>query len=255
LYLENPNIKSLEQQIAGAQIEVKEIPIPLGTEMDTHLREFRIQAQTLQSKFPDSFIISGLSAEKLAALTFDDGPDGESTEKIASILDSYGVPGTFFFVGQHISRYERAYNAVLLSSHEIGNHSWSHLRPTELSIYELLNEVDLCQAALNAGEQGKKLYRPPFGLVTQEQMAVLDKHGYTVVAWSVDSMDWYFDNPEDIARCVIEAIHPGAIILLHSAGGKDNRTATIEALPVIIENLKSQGYKLVTVNELIKAVQ
>jgi peptidoglycan/xylan/chitin deacetylase (PgdA/CDA1 family) len=104
-------------------------------------------------------------------------------------------------------------------------------------------------------QQGKKLYRPPFGLVTQEQMAVLDKHGYTVVAWSVDSMDWYFDNPEDIARCVIEAIHPGAIILLHSAGGKDNRTATIEALPVIIENLKSQGYKLVTVNELIKAVQ
>jgi len=249
--IEHPSIESMEQQAESLRIEVKEVPIPLEADIDMHLRDFRRQAKTLQSEFPDSFIISNPTAGKLAALTFDDGPDRETTGKIVEVLDGYGIPGTFFFIGRQISKFEQVFEAVHSSGHGTGNHSWSHLRPTDLTIHSLLDEVETAQAVLDDKTDMIKLYRPPYGLVTREQMALLAESGYTVVAWSVDSMDWYFDNPDDIAKCVIEAIHPGAIILMHSAGGKDNRNATVMALPKIIENLKAQGYKFVTVNELM----
>lgn len=235
-----------------ANTYVSVIPIPIDETMDTHLAEFRSKAKYLQQKYPNSFFISIPTDKKVVALTFDDGPDKDSTIKIIRILNKYNVPGTFFFIGNQMDKYSETVNAALTDGHTIVNHSWAHLRSTDSSIDELIEEVKRTQNSIDSFTTSPKLFRPPYGLVNDEQMPELIDTGFKVVAWSIDSMDWYFTNSEDIVTCVVDAIHPGAIVLMHSAGGSSNRQATIDALPKIIETLQNLGYSFVTLDELSK---
>jgi len=228
---------------------VRKIPIKLEPEIESHLAQFRKEAGLLHQKYPDSFLISTGSVHKTIALTFDDGPDADATMKIIDILNDYDIPGTFFLIGQQIDRYPEMVRIITENGHSIGNHSWSHKRPTDLSIEELMNEVTKAEQRINSNGTATKLYRPPYGIVNPLQMPVLIEAGYRVICWSVDSMDWYFDNPEQIAACVTESAHPGAIVLMHSAGGQNNRQATIEALPVIIETLSEKGYRFISLDQ------
>lgn len=227
---------------------IREVPLPLDEAMEQHLKEYRTKAKQLQLKFPDSFILSIPTSEKIVALTFDDGPDAGTTKEIVEILNQFQVPATFFFIGNQISQNHEAARLVIESGHLAANHSWSHLRPTEIDAGKCIDEVIAAENAISNLTTTAKLYRPPYGLLTEEQMTALVEAGYKVFAWSVDSMDWYFDDPNDIVKCVVENIHPGAIVLLHSAGGKSNRQATIEALPLIITALKDMGYRFVTLD-------
>jgi peptidoglycan/xylan/chitin deacetylase (PgdA/CDA1 family) len=229
-----------------SDIYVREIPIALPADMDSHLTEFRRKAKHLQQSYPKSFLIAMPATEKTVALTFDDGPDSSSTLKIIEILNSYQVPGTFFFVGQQVNRHAEAVKAALAGGHVVANHSWSHVRPTDANTDLLMEEVQRTQDDLSEFGAEAKLFRPPYGLVNEDQMPALIQAGFKTVAWSIDSMDWYFDKPEDIVTCVTKNIHPGAIVLMHSSGGPSNRQATIEALPIIIETLQEQGYRFVS---------
>lgn len=238
-------------QIPGSDNYVREVPIRLEPDMENHLKLFRNSARMLVQEFPQSFMItmnsSGFEAgDKTIALTFDDGPDSSSTLEIVKILNEYGVPGTFFLIGQQIEGYPNAIKSILDGGHTIANHSWSHMRPTDISTDLLMNETDKAQEAIASHNVTTKLYRPPYGLVKRTQMPALREAGYKVVSWSIDSMDWYFTNADLIVRCVVENAHPGAIVLMHSAGGSDNRKATIEALPIIIETLQEEGYRFVS---------
>lgn len=226
------------------------IPLSIDANMDKHLKEYRRKAKELQVKYPDSYIISAPVNKKIVALTFDDGPDRKTTNQIIDILNSYGIKGTFFFVGESMNSAYDIVNKTIDSGHLIGNHSWSHLRPTELSIADMLYEVASGASKLNQFNCTDKLYRPPYGLVTEEQMARLTELGYKVIGWSVDSMDWYFNDSDKIYKCIIERVHPGAIVLMHSAGG--NKNSTVEALPHIIEELLTQGYEFVTIDYIIE---
>jgi peptidoglycan/xylan/chitin deacetylase (PgdA/CDA1 family) len=224
---------------------VREIPLPLTSEMEERLEQFRKNARLLHEEYPEHFLISLPATEKTAALTFDDGPDNSSTPEIVEILNTYRVPATFFLIGWQMENNMDTIQYLIDSGHTLANHSWSHVRPTDAAIEEMMNEVGRAQEKLDAVDAGNKLFRPPYGLVNRTQMPALIDAGYQVIGWSVDSMDWYFDKPEDIVTCVVENIHPGAIVLLHSSGGPANRKATIEALPLIIETLLEQGYRFV----------
>ncbi|HOB20459.1 MAG TPA: polysaccharide deacetylase family protein [Candidatus Atribacteria bacterium] len=227
---------------------IRDIPLPLDEAMEQHLTEFRTKAKELMLKYPDSFFISLPTNEKVVALTFDDGPDAYTTREIVEILDRFQVPATFFFIGNQISRNPGSARLVIESGHLAANHSWSHLRPTDIDTGKCISEVTAAESAIAGITSACRLYRPPYGLVTEAQMAALEEAGYKVFAWSVDSMDWYFDDPDDIVRCVVERVHPGAIVLLHCAGGRNNRRATIEALPQIITELKDMGYSFVALD-------
>lgn len=110
-----------------------------------------------------------------------------------------------------------------------------------------MEEIRKTQKSLDYFYDAPKLFRPPYGLVNDEQMPEIIHAGFKVIAWSVDSMDWYLTNPEDIEACVVTQIHPGAIILMHST-----RQATITALPHIIEAIRNLGYQFVTIDEMIR---
>jgi Polysaccharide deacetylase. len=231
-------------------------PITLNIETDTHLKEFRSQAIKLHNQFPDIFLISGSHEEKKVALTFDDGPDEKTTPAIMEILNEFGIKATFFVTGQNAQKYPNVIQSLYNSGHQIANHSWSHARPLSLDTDELLREINDTNKTLHdiLGTPAVNLryFRPPYGLLTSEQLKVLKNLEYIAVCWSIDSMDWYTSSSEEIEKCVVDSVHPGAIVLLHSAGGENGRVNTIKALPEIITELSRQGYEFVTVDELLE---
>jgi len=230
---------------------IVEPPIDMDNSTRLHLKKFRIEAGKLYNKYPGSFIIMLPTKSKKIALTFDDGPDSHTTPQILDILEGHDTVATFFVVGQNVDKYPEVFERIIKDGHQLANHSWSHSRPTSITTAELINEVEKTQRKIHLKGVDTKLFRPPYGLITHQQMHELKALGYTVVIWSIDSMDWYTSNPEDISDCVIKSIHPGAIILMHCTGGYNNRQATIKALPNIISTLKKEGYEFVTVNQLL----
>lgn len=211
------------------------------------------KARLLEKAFPGSFIMNSSSDRKVVALTFDDGPDTKTTPQILNILNEYNTPATFFIVGQNGKKYPNILQRMVDEGHQIGNHSWSHLRPTELDYRDFTSELFSTQDLLKGyvGSTKPFYYRPPYGIADPHQIEQMSNDGYLVISWSLDSLDWNTTNSKEILDKVINSIHPGAIVLMHSTGGPDNRLATIKALPEIIENLSAQGYEFLTVEDLI----
>lgn len=246
-------IKSSEQSnwTYTASTSITEPPIYLDENIRTRLKNFRNEAAKLHQLYPETFLSSLPTQKKIIALTFDDGPDSRSTIKVLDILELYNIPATFFVIGQNIDKHREVIYRAIKNGHQIANHSWSHIRPTSVSTSELIGEVEKTQKKLQEMGITTKIFRPPYGLVTPQQMEALKALGYKTVIWSIDSMDWYTSNPQEIIQCVLSNVHPGAIILMHCAGGPDNRNGTIEALPLIISALKKEGYQFVTIQQLI----
>lgn len=215
--------------------------------------EYYKKAKELKQMFPNVFYMDSQSQRKRVALTFDDGPDNNTTPKILDILNQYNVPATFFLIGENAERYPAVVKRIFYEGHQVANHSWSHLRPTELSSSNFLWEVKQSSKVLQdyLRPSNPLYYRPPYGLLTNTQMGKIREEGYLVISWSIDSLDWTKSTPKDIRDKVVDSIYPGAIVLMHSAGGKDKRQSTVEALPDIIDSLTKQGYEFVTVHDLL----
>lgn len=188
-------------------------------------------------------------AEKVIALTFDDGPWTTTTEQILDILKQNNVKATFYWVGQAIQENPDIAKKVVAAGHAIGNHTWRHLmedldEPT--AVQELSNTAKLIYQATGVRTH---LMRPPGGNLGGELVNYAKKKGYLVTMWSADTSDYYVSTPLIIDNALRDAT-PGGIVLLHDGGG--DRAQTVEALPQIISSLRRQGYKFVTVPELMQ---
>lgn len=138
--------------------------------------------------------------------------------------------------------------------HIIGNHTYWHPNLVEEA------DIGILEAEVNRTEDTlatiigyrTKLFRPPYGFLYNELVEKLAEMDYTIVNWSVDTLDWRELPPEDIAYNIFSNVHPGAIILMHDGGDwEGDRTGTIEALRLIIPRLQEQGMEFVTVPELL----
>ncbi len=211
------------------------------------------KARILQKQFPNSFVMSYPTDKKIIALTFDDGPDNRTTPQILDILGQYEIPATFFVVGKNTENHMAVMKRMIEEGHQVANHSWSHLRPTDLTNHDFISEV------LSVEEMLKKhirlsqplYYRPPYGLLTPDQIRQISDRGYIIISWSIDSLDWAGSKSEEIRDKVLDSAYPGAIILMHCAGGKDGRLETVKALPEMINGLIGQGYEFVTIDVLL----
>lgn len=191
---------------------------------------------------------------KLAALTFDDGPDEKYTPQVLDILRTFGVKATFFVVGLQAGKYPEMVKRIHEEGHALGNHSWDHADLSKATPAKLHQELSQTDALLRRtlGET-PALVRAPYGAVSDTLKATLAEANRPLVGWTVDPRDWAGTAPDQIVRNVKEHTKPGGIILLHSFGGKNgNLDNTIEALPLIIRQLQSDGYSLVTVPELLR---
>jgi peptidoglycan/xylan/chitin deacetylase (PgdA/CDA1 family) len=183
------------------------------------------------------------------ALTFDDGP-GPYTTQVVSILNQLHVPATFFEVGTPEQYFSAGTRAVVAGGYTIGDHTWSHAPMSELSAGDQRSQlVSEANEMVKFGAPFPRLFRPPYGLWNSQTLALLKRYRMLMVLWTVDTNDYRLPGTDSIINSVVSGAQPGAIMLMHDAGG--NRTETIAALPEIVEDLRAHGYKLVTVPQLV----
>lgn len=213
----------------------------------------RLTLSQLSRKYPQYFKLRGSSGEKQVALTFDDAPDSKYTAQILDVLREYDVKATFFLIGSSAEKHPELVKRIVKEGHTVGNHSYNHQLFTRLSDDAFREQVQKTQQSLNrlAG-YAPKLLRPPYGEISESQLLWAAEHGLLVVNWNIDSLDWKQLNQAQILSNVMNSIKPGSIVLQHSGGGpRQDLSGTVKALPQIIETLRSQGYRLVTVPELL----
>ena len=182
--------------------------------------------------------------DKVVALTFDDGPS-KYTKDILDILKKYDACGTFFLIGNKVSFYGEVLREMLSEGNEIGNHSYDHKYLTRLSEEEVKDEINKTQDEIKrVTGYTPTLFRPTYGGYNNTLKSYID---LTFVLWDVDSRDWSVKSTEGIMYNVFKDVKSGSIILFH-----DNHEYSVNALPSVIKELKKQGYKFVTVSELLE---
>jgi peptidoglycan/xylan/chitin deacetylase (PgdA/CDA1 family) len=185
------------------------------------------------------------------ALTFDDGP-GPYTLRIARELHRLRAHATFFQVGATEHYFTVAEAAELRDPlFVIGDHTLRHRRLDRLSPADQSAEIDEDAAVLRAaGVPQPTLFRPPYGAFNAATLAIVRRRGMTLVMWSVDSRDYTRPGADRIVANVLRGVKPGAIVLMHDAGG--DRSQTLAALPRIVALLRARHYTLVTVPRLLR---
>lgn len=188
------------------------------------------------------------TAEKLVALTFDDGPDPRYTPQVLDILKEYDVKATFFMVGQNIEENLELALRVKDEGHQIANHTYTHRSLTKIPLSEVKTELEKCQEVLHSYlEVETSLVRPPRRHYNEEILQVIDDMNLQVALWSINLESKHAPTPEKMVKRVVKNLKPGTIILAHD--GDVDRTLTVQALPDLIEKIKSKGYKFVTLDE------
>ena len=187
--------------------------------------------------------------EKKIALTFDDGPHYKYTAEILDILKEYEIKATFFVVGELAERYPELIEREIREGHELGNHTNSHPKLTELSLAGLIGEIKETETILASHQYSPKLFRPPEGRFGKEVEETAEALGYRIILWSVDTRDWAHTPADKIVKNVMQNTKSGSIILCHDFIGKNSPTP--EALRIFIPALLKEGYEFVTVSELI----
>ena len=182
--------------------------------------------------------------DKVVALTFDDGPS-KYTSKILDVLDKYKASATFFLIGNKVDFYGDVLRRMLKEGSEIGNHSYDHKLLTRLSKEEFQEEIDKTQKAIyDVTGFTPTLFRPTYGGYTSVLKSYTD---LKFVLWDVDSRDWQVKSKDKIMKNILPNVKSGSIILMH-----DNHEYSLNALEDLIKELKGQGYKFVTVSELLE---
>ena len=219
--------------------------------------------------YPRTYAIEqyGYHANEVA-LSFDDGPDPKWTPKILDILRNKGVKGTFMLIGDEAQANVGLMKRVVREGHEIGNHTYTHPDISEISNRQLDLELRLTERLFASKLGIQPLYfRPPYDIDeepdTDDQAAPVERiqqAGYTIIGSKMDTNDWNEHprkSPAEISQTVLDELQTmkvkpqfrGSIILLHDGGG--DRSATVAALPVLIDTLRAHGYSIVPVSTLM----
>ncbi len=191
-----------------------------------------------------------VNAEKVIALTFDDGPWPKTTESILATLKKENIKATFFMIGQPLQSFPDLGKKVLADGHVIANHTlhhWYHKMSPLVAQKEIDDTSRIIKQVLNVETE---YFRPPGGVMTNGLVAYAESKKQSVVMWSIDSNDSHphRPSPEAMIKTVVGEAKSGGIVLMHDGGGKHENTA--KALPQMIAQLRAKGYRFVTVPEL-----
>ncbi|MDD2781133.1 polysaccharide deacetylase family protein [Sulfuricurvum sp.] len=216
--------------------------------MTQFLNTWRTDTLTpIQSGIYTNVIVNGNPNHKRVALTFDDAPDDNNTDKLLDILDYHGVKAAFFMIARtmvegNISVVQRTND----EGHLVLNHTLSHPRLSDLNESSIVYQLD------HAAEQIESitghyplLYRPPYGSINSLVVESTNNHGLTTILWSLDSLDWTLKDSDAVVENVISNVRNGDIILMH-------RNATsVASLSEMIEELKNKGYLFERLDEML----
>jgi peptidoglycan/xylan/chitin deacetylase (PgdA/CDA1 family) len=191
------------------------------------------------------------TTRNVAALTFDDGPMPNWTPQVLDILDEQQAPATFFMVGDRVREHAGLIKGRM-GRHEVANHSWDHRDLAKRTFEDIIEDLVRTHSAISAAT-GKEptLLRPPYGHMGGTTLLAAAEMGYDVALWSVQMLESQFRaDPAGLVDYIVEATHPGAIILAHDTGPQD-RLVAIRGLADMIIGLRRRGFELVTVTDLM----
>lgn len=190
------------------------------------------------------------NGRQVVALTFDDGPNPVYTPQILAILQSQQVPATFFVTGAQVRKNPDVLRQVKAAGYAVGNHSYSHALLGGAPASKVKAEIEATEQAIKETiGVGSCWFRPPGGSTSITLVEAASIEGCKTVLWTVDPLDWMRPPPQVICDRVLGQVQPGGVILLHDGGG--DRSATVQALPKIIAELKLRGYSFVTLDEIV----
>ncbi len=194
-------------------------------------------------------ITSGGAHGNEIALTFDDGP-GPYTQQLVAVLNRYHVHATFFAIGEEERYFSAGTLLELRSGDVVGDHTETHPMMALMSVHEQYEELfeQIARIELLDGPR-PRLFRPPYGSFNATTFRLLRRLHLLMVLWSTDTEDYRLPGVSAIVQSALAGAHPGAIILMHDAGG--DRSETIAALPAIIAGLRKRGLQPVTIPRLM----
>ncbi|MBI5707767.1 MAG: polysaccharide deacetylase family protein [Armatimonadetes bacterium] len=182
---------------------------------------------------------------KEVAITFDDGPHPE-TKRILDELRAARAKATFFVVGKMIDKDPALVRRLLYEGHEVGNHTFDHLRLEGRSREMIREDIAQCQRAFYRVTGAEmNLFRPPGMRYDDTVIRAAQDLGYVTVHWNVAAKDFQPKAPSEIASTVLHQVRPGSVILLH------NHPDTAKALPAILNGLEALGYRTVRVSQML----
>lgn len=217
------------------------------------------------NQFFGNTLVHGPANQKVVALTYDDGPNPPYTDEILNVLKAEHVHATFFLVGRAVQAYPKTVRREVALGNAIGNHTWNHshlVMMTQADVWRQLQSTD--EAIYDATGMRSTLMRPPFGARDWLVLQTARKLGYTPVMWSVPlAKDWDYPPASVIANRILKYAGDGSILVLHD-GNRGylcakkhlnphvcDRTQDIEATKIIVETLKREGYRFVTIPQLL----
>jgi peptidoglycan/xylan/chitin deacetylase (PgdA/CDA1 family) len=201
---------------------------------------------------PGAAFVRGRRDGDAAALTFDDGPNGEHTRAVLAALRREGVKATFFLLGASARREPDLVREIVAEGHVVGSHGMSHRKLAFLPAAAVRREIDDAAAAIeSAGAPAPRLFRAPHGFRSPFLPAALAAAGQRLCAWTAGVWDTDRPGADVIAARAAKALGPGAVLLLHDGGPGVDRSQTAAALPAIIAAARGRGLRLVTLPELM----
>ncbi|NLW10200.1 MAG: polysaccharide deacetylase family protein [Firmicutes bacterium] len=192
-------------------------------------------------------IYSVETPEKKVAVTFDATWGADQTPRLLEILAKNQVRATFFLCGLWLEKYPEMVKAIARAGHEIGNHTYTHPHLNRMAKDEIARELLKTHSLIQElTGQTPTLFRPPFGEYNNKVIETAAACGYTTIIWDIDSLDWQDLSAAAMLERVQKQLRPGAIILFHNAGKH-----TPEAVAALLPILKSKGYSVVPVSQLL----
>ena len=189
---------------------------------------------------------ASLPAQKLIALTFDDGPRRSTTTRLLDGLAERGVKATFFLIGCQIADNEDVVRRMDREGHQIGIHTFDHVQLTQLNQADFSAQVDTTRTLLkDLLDHNDFLLRPPYGKWDE---GVRNHAGCPIILWSIDPEDWDDRDTARVTEAVVSQARDGGIILLH-----DIYPESVDAALAIVDQLHAQGYYFCTIDQLFAA--
>jgi peptidoglycan/xylan/chitin deacetylase (PgdA/CDA1 family) len=214
-----------------------------------------LAAQSAQARVVEGNVIMDQPMrENLCALTFDDGPS-INTPHLLDMLEEYGIPATFFMLGNQAERHPDIVKRVIAEGHEVGNHSYSHPNLRVVSLARKEEELRRTDTILRNLGASPQFMRPPYGSYDASTEKVAASLGLSLMLWSMDSRDWQRlpDNYATLRNNRGTVYAPGTlrgIFLFH-----DSHKRTVDDLPRIIRDLRAGGcQRFVTVSDYLEGL-
>lgn len=185
------------------------------------------------------------TSKKEVFISFDDGPVPVATPYALDVLKEFDVRATFFCIGDNVLKHPDIFQRVIDDGHRIGNHSLNHLNGWKYNDYSYVKNVLECARIVPS-----RLYRPPYGKIKRSQTAALRKR-FSIIMWDVISGD--FDRKITKEKCVenvVKNVVPGSIVVFHDSHKAYEKMSF--ALPIVLEQLKAQGYSFGLIPEDIQ---